>query len=1088
MTNVTVVIGGHTVSNSVIDVDIWMNKKTCVGTCELVLDNTADVWGDDFEPNDAIAISINGALMFTGYVDNVVPFLEKTGVSTNKIKVKGKDNGRKLVDYYHTDTPPRIKEEAGVIVDEVLASLGDPLLYTDPTGTPEIQYTFRRTKLVDGFKDICDLSGWDMYIDTTGRIQFFLAGSVSSTVALKSVVDDAANNMISFEEYEEIGADIKNRIEIHAGSLLDHYTDGNSADWDDVDGGAATFADETTAVYRGSASIDVILNDAHETVGLDFTTDGGDLYSQGGSVDLSALAQCKVVFRPYTVNGAYDFRPYFKDGSGNEIWYTRNSSGQGSKGYTESIDSTLDQWRTVSYPIGKHVSNTVTAIQTNAGWYGDVGFDWGDVEVAGFLINPLVTMTGIYIDSWAIPTLEVKSIVTDAASVAAYGTRMYSEFRKDLKNQGLLDEEAAKTLRLRKDPLQKFKAVAKGQVLTKYAAQTVTVQAPTSGIAGATTYVIQALHHILHNDTLTRGWDYVTTYELSFTDVDSNRVIATDNPLEAQLLKLARENRGFQGATTDDEAFLGDIMTGFTPQITTGATFPTDMNIGDEFFLTADLTVGASEYYGPALYRYDETALDWLRDPITMHRAADPPAGGEVIYDTLHRTDLDRWYRWTGAWTLINFEAGTITGTLSSSQLKKGIQKFDSAVFFYPIRTNADDTVTFAIDVNNGAGGADITASAGTPFDVFTAGDELIIQGCEDGDTDSILHVIDTVNGGGTGITLTAVLNGADNADDETCIVAARDAVRWVGANPAVWFADGTNQQVVTGDVNGLALGSHWIYFSTADTDAHTTAVYANAVGDTVGIICRLEITADSEPLIMPVYSRGGNMTLDFLGAGAVDTIVLTANAIIGKDFRTAAGVGVATTGVKLDRSGLSGWNGATKTAEISATTGYFIAYGNVAGGSFRLNVGADNYGWITSFLDGADEVVEVRGDNQIWLNAGGDLVVLNASGDIVFDDDFDALIPATDGNVDIGTNVIRWGNIYGDDIYGTVRYSDMRSTDLTCVRCGERFRAGDDLMFEVKGYEPNPVHGEEMLSLPIHKHCTIAKLRRVFSEVYSWF
>ena len=86
------------------------------------------------------------------------------------------------------------------------------------------------------------------------------------------------------------------------------------------------------------------------------------------------------------------------------------------------------------------------------------------------------------------------------------------------------------------------------------------------------------------------------------------------------------------------------------------------------------------------------------------------------------------------------------------------------------------------------------------------------------------------------------------------------------------------------------------------------------------------------------------------------------------------------------------------------------IAYGNVAGGSFRLNVGAANYGWLTSFLTGADETIELRGDDQIWLNIGGDTVKFNTAGNIVFDADFDALVPATTGTVDIGTVALPMG------------------------------------------------------------------------------
>ena len=564
MTYVTVVIGAHTVSNNVIDADIWMNKKTSIGVCELLIDNTADVWGDDFEPNDALLVSINGVLMFSGTVDNVVPYLDKKGVLSNYITVKGRDGGRRLTDLYYTED--FVSTRSGVIIDTILAGVGDPLLFTDPGGTPFVKYNSQRSKLVDSFKDLCDLSGWDMYIDTTGRIQFFDAGTVSSTVALKSMVGGAVNNLLSFEEYEEIGYDIKNLIEIVGGSVKDHWTDGGAAQWTDLLGGGSTITNETTVYIYGSESIKVVAADNDETFGLDFSTGAAPyyLYSQGGSIDMSKFAQNKVVFRHKDDSvGNYSFLPYLKDGSGNEIVFTRNASGQGKDGYTTNITTTVDKWRSLAYQTGEHVSNEVVAIPQNGRWSGDVAFDWSDVEDIGFNLTTSDDMDTIYIDAWYMPAIEAKSIVTNAASVAAYDTRMYTEFRKDLKSQTALDAESAKILAYRKDPLQKFKATASGQVLTKYAAQTVTVESDSYNVDA--TYVIQTLHHILHNNTNVRGWDFVTKYELALSDVDSTRVINDDDPMQALLLKLARENRGYKGSLSDDEAFLGDIMTGYTP-------------------------------------------------------------------------------------------------------------------------------------------------------------------------------------------------------------------------------------------------------------------------------------------------------------------------------------------------------------------------------------------------------------------------------------------------------------------------------------------------------------------------------------------
>ena len=1140
--DVTVTIGVNNVSNYVKDVDINKNKNTGIGSCELVLNNDGDVWGGTFISNNAVNVSINGVLMFVGFVDDVIPYMDKRGVLTNELTVKCRDHGRYLTDYHNTAKYEY--QESGAIIDKILAAVGDPLLYTDPTGTPSTKYECQRTYLSDSIIDIAQIVGWDFYIDTNGRLQYFLTGSVDSGVDLLSVAGAPTNNLLSFEEYENIGTDIKNIVEIHAGSTKDHWTEGGSADWTTLIGAGSAITDETTVFIYGVSSIKFVAVDIEEVVGLDFTTGVAPdyLYSQGGIIDMSSFCQATVAFIPEALSaGSYNFNPTLIDSGGNVIYFTRNREGQSSKGFTQQINASAFTWHVLSFPIGEHTGNQIyaSAYRKSGYWYYDdatrttvsqggaytsaaivddggsgrgtitadggvpfsifsagdaielqncedgendgvyyvysatntvitltsklptsngadtsidilTSFSWNKVTKIGFRLvsSNIGTMDTVYIDALYIPNIEAKSIARNAASIAAYGTRMISEYRKELHSQIELDSASAKRLRYYKDPVQKFKAVAIGQTGTKYASQVVDVQAPSYGIAGLTDYIIASLHHKLHYNVDVRGWDYITEYDLVASDTDASRIIYTDNPMEKWLQELRKQNRGFKGAQTDDESYYGDWMTGITPQINTGATFPTDANNGDLFFLTADYNDG-NQYYGPALYKYVEATTTWLRDPMVMYRAAAPPAGGEMTGDYYYNTATDIMYQWTGgAWVALDFSATVISGTLSSSQLKKGIQRFDSSVFFYPIRAAASNTVTFAIDVDNGAGKAVITASAGTPFSTFTAGDELIIQGCEDPLNDSIVKIIDSVGGGGLSITLTNTLAGGDTATDETCVVSVRDGVRWVGANPAVWFADGTNQQVVSGDVNGLALGSHWIYFSTADTDAHTTAVYADAVGDTVGIICRLEVTSDAEPLIMPVYSRGGNMTLDFLGAGAVDTIVLTADAIIGKDLRTSAGVnwtdGVGDPGVILERRGIKGKGaaGALQTL-MQSTDGKIIAGAGVVtlasngitikGQGMYFTDAADALrGWVWGLNPGNPYLQVAANGGDLLLTSGvgkyiellvaGNSVRFNPAGDIVFADSFDAIIPTNTGNLDVGTSAKEIGNVYADNGYFSTR------------------------------------------------------------------
>jgi len=1076
--DVTITIDGNNVSNYVRDVDIYKTKSTGIGSCDLVINNTGDAWGDMFDPNDAVEVAINGQLMFSGYVDTVMPTLGKKGVLTEWMTVKSRDDGRILTDLSLT-TDRFIDVDSGDIIADILLALGDPLIYTPPIGgAPNTTYKCQRTYLSDAVVDISQLVGWDFYIDTTGELFYFEAGTVDSTVDLLSVAGGASNNLLNFEEYESIGNDIKNYIEIHAGSTKDHWTNGNAADWETFEGVGSTIIDWKTTYMRGGASLSVELGSDDETVGLDFS-DGK--YSQGGVIDMSKdLGQATISVIPkYGSDGTFSFEPTLTDTNGIMIHFYRTSTGSGSKGHTKDIDASEFSWRVISFPVGEHDGNKITTRETNGKWYYRAGtrteitraglytsailvddngdgrgtitadgatpfstlsvgdaieligctdsenngtyyihsatdliiiltsvlptstnpdtsiviytsFNWDRVEEIGARIkrSGAGTLDYVYIDLLYIPTVEAKSISEDTgvgSSQALYGKRMYSEFRKELTTQEELDNYATRTLALKKDPVKKFKALAIGQTDTKYAAQTVDVQAPGFGVPALTDYIIVTLHHRLHNDKNERGWDFTTEYDLAYTDVDATRIIYTEDPVQKRLQAIREADRKLRGAVTTDDAWLADIMTGIFIESRTGATFPTDFNEGDIFLLTADYVYGGIQYYGPATYKYNSTADTWIRDPMDMYRAADPPVGGEMDGDYYYNTTTLIRYQWTGAaWVQLNYAATVISGTLSSSQLKKGIQPFDSAVFFYPIRAVASSTTTFDIDVNDaGSGKTTITASGLTPFSNFTAGDELIVQGCEDEDNNSIVAVIDSVGGAGLSITLTGMLGGLDTDTDETCIVTARDAVRWVGVNPAVYFGDGTSQQVVTGRNTGgdlnLALGPHWIYFSTADTDAHITADYATAIGDTVGIICRLEITSDSEPLIMPVYSRGGNMTLDFLGAGAVDTLVLTSNAIIGKDFRTAAGVGVAggPVGVKFDKTGIYGYSGGiVKTFDLASTTGVVSVYGE---GKFVLKKADETIvGYLDMLVDDGQDVLLLQ-----TVGAGGD-IVLESSGYIL--------------------------------------------------------------------------------------------------------
>jgi len=650
MTDVTITIGGNNVSNDTFDVDTWRDRLTSIGRCRIMLDNSADVWGNTFAPNDAIVISVIGTIIWQGFVDDVKPYLPAEGVIDNKMVVTGRDHGRYLTDFYFTK---KYKDQlSGAIIDDILSDMGDPLLYTDPGGTPSIKYEGARTTLGDALRDICELTGYDFYIDNTGRMHFIVAGSVDSTVDLDMVAGLATNNVLTFEEYEEVGFSIKNYIEIHAGSVKDHYTD-NKGGWS-VGGGGAVDDSDVQRIY-GTKSIELTSTGAASRIYLDFS---GGLYGYDPVIDLSKPSEAKVFIKGERASAnSFSFRPYLIDSSARKITFTRRGpelfgSKGTSKGWTEGIIdwNVRNVWTALSYSLGASDGNPIKPVGTTGYWSGNAAFDWSHVEIMGFEF-PHTNNGIVWIDGWSIPSLEAKAIAEDAgvgSSQALYGKRMFTEYRKELRSQKQLEDYAAAVLALRKDPIQKFKCVAKGQVLTKYAAQTVDVNVPAYGLNDVP-YTITALHHKVHHDWDVRGWDFVTEYELVEQDAPAYRVIRDDNPMEVLMDRLRRENRGFKGGMGADDILLGDVISGDYVDATTGATFPTDPANGDYHFLTADYNDGVNQYYGKAdgvLYQYDETSGTWKRGPITMHRAAQPPAGGEVDGDEWYDTTNNIKYRW----------------------------------------------------------------------------------------------------------------------------------------------------------------------------------------------------------------------------------------------------------------------------------------------------------------------------------------------------------------------------------------------------------------------------------------------------------
>jgi len=1008
------------ISNDVIDADTWRNRLTGVGTCKLRLSNLNNKYEGLFAPDDPIIVSIVGTIMWVGFVDDVRPYLPEKGVLTNESVITGRDFGRYLVDLSFTKSYK--KQQAGVIIDDIMTILGDPLIYTDPTGTPEIKYEGVRAKLGDALREICERCspGYDFYIDNVGELHFIVATSVDSGVDLDIVADDPTNNLLTFQEYEQVGTSIKNRIEIHAGSVRDHYSDGNQDDFSTD--GAAAVADSDTHIY-GIQSIELTFTDPGR-VFLEFDQNPvlAD-YGYSGSVDLSKLCEAKVMIRGLrTGKIRFSLRPFLVDGDDNKIVFCRvgpdaTIGGKGgSKGWTDHI-VTWDHrafWTQLSYPLGAHDSNPIKpgpGLMTGF-WNaddGDITFDWTDIVDMGFEY-PFDENAVILIDGWCIPSLEAKSIQNDAASqdpVTGYGLRMHSEFRKEMRSQKQLIVYAKRLLILRKDPLQKFKGVAKGQVGTKYAAQSVDVNVPAYGLTDEP-YTITALHHKLHHGRGVRGWDFLTEYELVAQDAPAYMVIRDDHPMETSLDRLARENRGFKGGMEEDDSLIGDVQSGRFVQETKGAYFPIYPADGDLHWLTADFddTVYTGfQYYGAAvgiLYTYDETSSKWVRGPKYLgRRAANPPAGsggGEYVGDTYFNTTSGTSHQWDGAaWSQIsslNLADAPDFGTVEWPTDQLAIEMRPWTGNFSIIWDDKDDEPP-------------------TDWNHFK-------WGLRDQE-----NVADATISYASGLPATVDVNFGQN----------------LNLGDGEWFAY-WDENFITG----------------GDYDVQWTQVYSNASGVGKGLLAVVQVrnAASESPSIMLYNTYIPQMGVGSLVAHSIYSKHISGDWITGKYFRTGPGVqwaaGAGTQGIMFQALGIMGKDGAgdvqffLDTADGKAyflggkayldEDGINIKHDGIAtttGVRFRNNVGAQigqlilDIGNGISLMGSANTYLgNVAATayfgviiNKLWLQSASDIELHPTT----FTESFGDILPDTDSSHKLGEDSTpkRWLEIHGDKVYGAV-------------------------------------------------------------------
>ncbi len=569
MTTVNAILEEDDVSGDVLELDIW-HEILRVSRWILKLKNLDDKWGGDIHTNDDAELKINTVSMLKGYVDDVRPYLKDRVVYINLMEVTGRDYGRDLARLYETVEYGDIK--ADDLMEALFDLSGSEITYTSPSTAPPVNIKRKRFYLIDYLRTTSKRINYDAYVDMIRAFHFFAVGAVAedSGVTLKSVADALDNNILRLFKGEEIGFSIANCVELTAGYLDDHYSDGNEVDYTL---GANTFkANETTIKMVGISSIKFWNTvPAKPQITLDFS---GMLYTYS-ALDLSRSTEMSFYIRHNNTTEDVIIRPQLEDSAGKVIEFSRSkgrSVGMANKGWTFKVPA--NKWHKIKINIGDDVNLVVQEGQDK--WYNisGMGFDWSNVTkitikaCSAYHLPPPIegdlSPTTLYFDALAIPTIEIRAAYTDASSEADYGKSMWHDERLDIKSQIELQAVAQSELAKRKDPLRNIRIIAIGQTNSKYAGQGLTVHAPGHGITAPTKYRVVKLHHIVRKEPIFMNNDFITEYFLVKHDVTGTQVIdplrfdLADDPRGTMLEILAEKARRTRSADVMNQSEAGD--------------------------------------------------------------------------------------------------------------------------------------------------------------------------------------------------------------------------------------------------------------------------------------------------------------------------------------------------------------------------------------------------------------------------------------------------------------------------------------------------------------------------------------------------
>lgn len=192
-----------------------------VGKFEVTILNPNDTFKDKFSPEDTVKFYKDYATAGTTHRQTGV--IESVDQSNHKVKLKGKLMSKELIDIsivgaYTSASYPDITDILKDIIDQVNTEVSDDFdktTYVTDTGEG-IDISFNKKSAMECIEILCQIAGFDFYVDKDKNCHFFAEKSIENTT--DAVVH--SYNLLEIKGFSEDVEKVKNKIVVY-GAIID---------------------------------------------------------------------------------------------------------------------------------------------------------------------------------------------------------------------------------------------------------------------------------------------------------------------------------------------------------------------------------------------------------------------------------------------------------------------------------------------------------------------------------------------------------------------------------------------------------------------------------------------------------------------------------------------------------------------------------------------------------------------------------------------------------------------------------------------------------------------------------------------------